>query len=183
MGGASSSASRFILVSFSHSVSIRLDNNNFLLWRKQVLAAIRGHKLQNFVFGTKPSPLRFLTLRDEEMDNVNPEFLDWEQQDQLLLSWLLSSMSEGILTHMVNCENSAQVWRTLERYFAVQIRVKVSLFKTQLRNTKKDFLTMNEYLLKIRGCIDFLGLVGHSMSYLRVYHQIMTTLFFQLNHA
>ena len=44
------------------------------------------------------------------MDNVNPEFLDWEQQDQLLLSWLLSSMSEGILARMVNSENSAQVW-------------------------------------------------------------------------
>nr|CAN75996.1 hypothetical protein VITISV_022989 [Vitis vinifera] len=42
------------------------------------------------------------------MDNVNPEFLDWEQQDQLLLSWLLSSMSEGILARMVNSENSAQ---------------------------------------------------------------------------
>ena len=60
------------------------------------------------------------------MDNVNPKFLDWEQQDQLLLSWLLSLMSEGILARMVNSENSAQVWRTLERYFAVQIRARVS---------------------------------------------------------
>ena len=48
-------------------------------------------------------------LRDEEMDNVNIEFLDWEQQDQLLLSCLLSSMSAGILARMVNCENSTQV--------------------------------------------------------------------------
>ena len=36
-------------------------------------------------------------------------------------------------------------------------------FKPQLRNTRKDSLTMNEYLLKIRGCIDLLGLVGYSM--------------------
>ncbi|RVW54498.1 putative mitochondrial protein [Vitis vinifera] len=49
------------------------------------------------LFRTQPPPLKFLALRDEEMDNVNPEFLDWEQQDQLLLSWLLSSMSEGFL--------------------------------------------------------------------------------------
>ena len=62
------------------------------------------------MFRTQPPPLKFLALRDEEMDNVNPEFLDWEQQDQLLLSWLLSSMSEGILARMVNSENSAQVW-------------------------------------------------------------------------
>ncbi|WJZ94173.1 hypothetical protein VitviT2T_013052 [Vitis vinifera] len=54
MGAASSSSSRFIPISFSHSISVRLDNNNFLFWRKQVLAAIRGHKLYNFVFGTQP---------------------------------------------------------------------------------------------------------------------------------
>ena len=90
------------------------------------------------------------------MDNVNPEFLDWEQQDQLLLYWLLSLMSEGILSHMVNCENPTHVWRTLERYFAIQIRAKVFQFKTQLRNTRKDSLTMNENLLKIRGYIDLL---------------------------
>ena len=82
-------------------------------------------------------------LRDEEMDNVNIEFLDWEQQDQLLLSCLLSSMSERILARMVNYENSTQVWRTFERYFVVQIRANVSQFKTQLRNTKKDSLTIN----------------------------------------
>ena len=39
----------------------------------------------------------------------------------------------------------------------------MSQFKTQLRNTKKDSLTINEYLLKIICCIDLLGLVGHSM--------------------
>ena len=130
MGGASSFASRFIPVSFSYFVSIWLDNNNFFLWRKQVLATIRGHKLHNFVFRTKPPSLKFLTLRDGEVENVNIEFLDWEQQDQLLLSWLISSMSEGILASMVNCENFAQVWKTLERYFVVQIRAQMSQFKT-----------------------------------------------------
>ena len=68
-------------------------------------------------------------LRDGEVENVNIEFLDWEQQDQLLLSWLISSMSEGILASMVNYENFAQVWKTLERYFVVQIRAQMSQFK------------------------------------------------------
>ena len=82
------------------------------------------------MFRTKPPSLKFLTLRDGEVENVNIEFLDWEQQDQLLLSWLISSMSEGILASMVNCENFAQVLKTLERYFVVQIRAQMSQFKT-----------------------------------------------------
>ena len=99
-------SSKFSLVTFSNSSTVRLDNNNFLCWRKQVLASIRGYKLQDFVFGSKPPPKKFLRPEDEENTIVNPEYADWEQQDQLLVSWLLSSMSEGILSRMINCETS-----------------------------------------------------------------------------
>lgn len=48
-------------------------------------------------------PPEFLTPEDEELGVVNQEFLDWEQQDQLLLSWLLSSRSNNMLTRVVGC--------------------------------------------------------------------------------
>lgn len=61
---------------------------------------------------------------------------------------------------MVNCETSALVWNTLLVYFNCQIRAKV----TQLRSTKKGSLVTNEYLLKIRGFVYLLALVGHNPS-------------------
>ena len=57
---------------------------------------------------------------------MNQDFLDWEQQDQLLVFWLLSSMSEGVLSRRVNCESTFQIWKTLEVYFASQTRAKIS---------------------------------------------------------
>ena len=45
-------------------------------------------------------------------------------------------------------------------YFASQIRAKVSQFKTQLNNTKKGALSIDEYLLKIRNLVDLLAMVG-----------------------
>lgn len=122
----------------------------FLIWRKHILAVIRGHKLQDFIYGATAPPLKFLSLDDENLEIVNKEYIDWEQQDQLLFPWIVSSMTDGILARVVNCESSFQVWRTLELYFAVQIRSKVSQFKPQLNNTRKDSLSMNDYLLKIR---------------------------------
>lgn len=80
------------------------------------------------------------------------------------MSWLMSSMTEGIVSRMVNYESSAHIWRMIDVYFASQIRAKVTQFKTQLQSTKKGSLTINEYLLKIRGFIDLLDLVGHSMT-------------------
>ena len=158
------SVSRFVPVSFSNLTTVRLDNNNYLCWQKQVLSAVRGHKLQRFLFGSPESPKKFLCKEDEELDNVNPEFLDWEQQDQLLISWLLSTMSDGVLARVINCETSEQVWSTLNVYFASQVRAKVSQYQTMLKTTSKDSMSMNEFLLKIRGIVDLLGLVGHNVT-------------------
>lgn len=40
--------------------------------------------------------------------------MNWEQQDQLLLSWILASMSDTMLIRMVGCEYFHQVWTKLE---------------------------------------------------------------------
>ena len=48
---------------------------------------------------------------------VNQFFLCWKQHDQLILSALLSSLSIEVL-HLVNCQTSSSVWRTLEQALA-----------------------------------------------------------------
>ena len=161
---ASSSSSHFVPISFNHSTSVKLENHNFLIWRKQIFSAIRGHNLQHFVIGVHDPSLKFRSSEDRSQGIVNQDFLDWEQQDQLLVSWLLSSMFEGVLSRCINCESAFQIWKTLEVYFASQTRIKISQYKTLLQNTKKESLSMNEYLLKIRGFVDLLALVGVNLS-------------------
>ncbi|KAI3453409.1 hypothetical protein Pfo_010072, partial [Paulownia fortunei] len=87
---------------FNHPTSIKLDRNNFLLCKSQVLPAIRSHQLGSFIFGTQEIPPKFISYTIEgRMETIpNPDFITWEQQDQLLLSWLLGSMSEGILGYV-----------------------------------------------------------------------------------
>lgn len=91
---------------FSHSLSIKLDDTNFLLWRQQVYVAIRNHKLGNFI-SKDFIPPKFVTTENLNVRVLNPDFIDWDQQDQLLFSWLLSSMSESMLPRMAGCETSA----------------------------------------------------------------------------
>lgn len=157
------SSPNFTPVSFSHPISSKLNHENFLVWRKQVLATICGHRLHQFLFDSSSSPPWFLSRSDEEACIINQAFLEWEQQDQLILSWMLASVSDDILTRLVNCDSSAAVWKTLDVYFAAQVRAKVSQFKLQLQSLKKGSLSINEYLLKIRHCVDMLALVGNSL--------------------
>ncbi|KAM6582052.1 hypothetical protein CsatB_009054 [Cannabis sativa] len=105
----------FSPIYFSHNLSIRLNDHNFLLWKQQVMAAIRGNRLYSYI--TNDHPPQFLTEQDQHSKTFDPSYLDWEVQDQLLMSWLLSSMSESLLTRMVGCETSKQIWSKLEQYF------------------------------------------------------------------
>ena len=125
MGDISRTAS-FLPVSFPHPISSKLDNNSFLVWRKQVLTTLRGHKLQHFLTNYSVLPLKLLYQDDETQHRINPEFIDYEQQDQLIMSWILMSISDAILTRMVNCGTSAQIWKTFDLYLATQVRAKVT---------------------------------------------------------
>lgn len=94
------------LIVFNRASSVKLDNENHILWKQQVIAAIRSHHLFHFLDGSRSNPLQYLSSQDRVSEQVNPAFLDWEQQDQLLVSWLFSSMIETLLTHLVGCETA-----------------------------------------------------------------------------
>ncbi|PON31190.1 hypothetical protein PanWU01x14_371770 [Parasponia andersonii] len=73
-------------------------------------------------------------------------------------------MGESLLTHMVGCYIFAQVWQTLELYFASQTKVKISQFKTQLQNLTKGDLSLNIYLSKVKALVDQLASLGHILT-------------------
>ena len=45
----------------------------------------------------------------QDMDKENPAYAAWEYQDQSLLVWLQSSLSEAILSKVVGCVHEHQV--------------------------------------------------------------------------
>ena len=131
---------KFAPITFANPIPSKLDQNNFLIWQKQVSTTIKGHRLQTYLSESSPRPAEFASEADERNGIQSTAFLDWEQQDQLILSWLISSMTEGLLSRFINCENSSQVWSQLQVYFATQVRAKQAQYKTMLENTKKNSL-------------------------------------------
>ncbi|XP_060964178.1 uncharacterized protein LOC133033461 [Cannabis sativa] len=150
-------------VSFTHSLSIKLDEHNFFSWKHQVLASIKGSKLHKFLDSTQ-APTQYLTVDDEAQDKVNPEFEDWEQHDNILMSWLLSSMSEETTNLMVGCVTTTRIWTTLKENYTALNAANISLYKTHLRNTKMT-VSLNDYMLKIKGLVDLLATIGHKQSH------------------
>lgn len=73
-------------------------------------------------------------------------------------------MTKGVLTHVVGCARSHDVWSRINSYFAAHMRAKIHQYKYELRNTKKGARTVPQYLLRIKALMDSLVSIGSPVS-------------------
>ena len=72
-----------------------------------------------------PQPILAATSADVSTPLVNLEFTQWQLQDQIVLSALISSLSEKVIAHVVKCTTSRDLWATLERMFTAQSQARL----------------------------------------------------------
>ncbi|KAL4354343.1 hypothetical protein GQ457_06G000280 [Hibiscus cannabinus] len=116
VAGSSSSTKPFT----NKSISIRLDETNYLLWRQQVLFAIDSLALGSHIDSAAVVPSQYLVANG--VRTLNPEFLAFKQEDSALCSWLLSSISSSILSSLVNCRTALEIWDKSMRDYLAQIQ-------------------------------------------------------------
>ncbi|KAH9723964.1 retrovirus-related pol polyprotein from transposon RE2 [Citrus sinensis] len=133
-------------ISFTFATTVKLDRSNFLLWRKKVLTSIRGNRLERFISENQNIPEQYLSQArtDGSVERTeNPAYVNWRAHDQTLLSWLFSTISEGILSSILNYDTSFDVWKSIEKQFGVQSEAKVLANKLACAGdniTEKDLL-------------------------------------------
>jgi hypothetical protein len=96
------------------------------------MSPIRGKRLIGILDGTMPQPEEWLvgTKKDDKGNEVeewvlNPEFIRWLAADQLVLQFLLNSLSREVLTQVAGMETSAQVWNALTGMYSSQYRARI----------------------------------------------------------
>ena len=141
-------------------LQLRLDRNNFSYWRALVLAALRAYNLQGFILGTNPQPPETLagTL------TPNPLHEQWIHFDQYILHWLLNSISEQLLGHVIDCETSAAIWNVLIHQFATRSKARIIQIKGLLQSTKKGTMSIDEYVLKMKSFAASLAQAGEPLA-------------------
>ncbi|KAF3788098.1 hypothetical protein EJ110_NYTH21615 [Nymphaea thermarum] len=93
----------------------------------------------------------FLPCEDGKRTILNPAFLEWHRGDQLLLSWIISSLSEVVHSQVVGLDSSYKVWTTIKRIYAAQSRAKVQQLKSAMQNLKKGNESITAYFHKAKG--------------------------------
>ncbi|KAK6164426.1 hypothetical protein DH2020_001290 [Rehmannia glutinosa] len=147
----------------SQLITCRLTESNYLVWKMQVWAVVKGYSLDGYLTGEVKVPKEFLSETTENTKKVNPAYISWIRQDQLLMSWLLSSLSENILVSVVGSNTSMEVWKWLENNFASQNAAKVMQYRLQLQTMRKGNQCMRDFLNKVKSCCDLLAAAGHKI--------------------
>jgi len=164
------SVSQFDFAAVSKAFSfipLKLDSKNYIFWKAQILATVRVFDLVSFLNNSSP-PTKYVidsngggSIVNQE---VNPEYIIWLRSDQLLLGWLFSTIFEEMLAQVIYCESSAEVWLYLEKLYARQTIAKSFQLKQHLRSVKKENLSMNDYVLKIKTKSHSLAVIREPLS-------------------
>jgi uncharacterized membrane protein YgcG len=153
-------------VPLNHMVHIKLTQENYLLWQTQMLPYLRSQSLLGYVDGSIPQPSQTIVLPANEETGesrriaVNPAYTSWYFQDQLVLSTIVSSLSEEALGHLIGVTSAFTAWRTLERAFAATSRARIMQIRMQLSTTKKGDMSVTAYYRKMKSYGDTLAAVG-----------------------
>ncbi|CAJ2642194.1 unnamed protein product [Trifolium pratense] len=144
-------------------ISLKLSTSTFFAWRRQVNSLLDGMKCIGYINGkTKPAP-EFITAADGKSID-NPAYEDWFANDQLIVSFLLASMTERDAVAFASCDTARQLWLAIEAKYANPSRAHVMSLKNQLQRSRKGSQTVTEFLFQIKRVADELAVLDATIS-------------------
>jgi hypothetical protein len=150
--------------SFSHFAQsvLKLNKTSFLVWRGLLEPFLQGHDLYGFIDGTKtPSHPYTSTSPDRSITiSTDPETAQWFRQDQLILSMLMSTISEELLPQVLGCCTAQELWNAIERTFMSASRANTMTLHYQLATAKKGSSSIIDYFHRLKHTAATLAAAG-----------------------
>lgn len=142
----------------SSLISIKLTSNNYLIWKSQVLPLVRSLGLEHHVITDASFPS--IVNTDDGKKVPNPEFLQWQNNDGLLMTWLRGMMSEEVLSMVTGGLTAREVWLAIEEQMLPATKEQESWLKDSFYSLKKGSLKLEDLIKKFKNICDQLAAIG-----------------------
>lgn len=120
-----------------HFISIKFTPKIYLFWKTQLPPYLRGQNLQGYIDGTKPCPPSLIQIVGSENFQSNPLHTLWVQQDQLIMSLLISSLFEETIPIVIVLTSSKDILDALEAALSPPSNTRILNIHMQLQNLKQ----------------------------------------------
>ena len=143
------------LLSLIHALPIKLDRNNYILWKTRMENVVYANGFEEYIEGTKSCPPKELPTGD-----LNPDFVQWRRFDRMVLSWMYSTLNPDIMGQIVGFQTSHEAWMALHKIFSASSKARIMQLRLEFQTTKKGGDSMLDYILKMKTIYDNLAAVG-----------------------
>ncbi|CAA6655798.1 unnamed protein product [Spirodela intermedia] len=116
---------------------LKLSKDNYLLW-----------KISHFYYRGLSFPST--TIVDTTGTIItNSDFLSWQKNDQLVLMWIISSLTKAIYPHLVGHTTAKVACDALARLFASRAKSRILELHAKLHNTRRGSASIQEHVQNI----------------------------------
>ncbi|MCO5596794.1 hypothetical protein L7F22_050864 [Adiantum nelumboides] len=136
-------------------VSDKLDKNNFYAWKFRMTNFLMGKGYWGYIDGNQEEM--------PELPDVNPTaeqikaFKDWNQGARKVMYWLSISVLDTMIGHIQEATSPKQAWDKLVSVDTTNTKARKIQLKNELNTVKKEYLSVNDYTLKIKGIVESLA--------------------------
>lgn len=144
------------------SVTLKLNDSNYLLWKTQMESLLSSQKLLGFVNGAAaaPTPTRQVTQGEAQIEEPNPQHEAWFCSDQLVRSWIYGTLSEEVLGTVHTLATSKEVWDSLAENFNKSSLAREFSLRRSLQLLSKKDKTLAVYCRDFKSICDSLSAIG-----------------------
>ncbi|KAL5740224.1 hypothetical protein ACOSQ2_029404 [Xanthoceras sorbifolium] len=126
------------------NLPIKLDEDNYIYWKTQILPAVNALDLEEYIDSSKHPPSQFT--------------------NQILLFWLISTLSQKVVGQVTKCKSSLEAWSKLENLYSQKSMAKILNLRQQLQTIRKGSHSVSDFVLKIKNIGDALSAAGEEVS-------------------
>ncbi|CAL2232279.1 unnamed protein product [Prunus armeniaca] len=124
-----------LISSVGNTVSVKLDDTNYVTWNFQMELLLRGNGILGFVDGSFKCRPQFLVTEDGSV--LSDEFTIWTIHDTALMTLITATLLPSAISCVIGCSTSNTMWVNLRERFASVTRESIFQLKTDLQNIKK----------------------------------------------
>jgi hypothetical protein len=160
-------------------ISEKLTKVNYIVWKAQIQAVLRGARHEGHITRAIKTPPE--KIQEKGSTISNPEYEEWFDIDQQVLSFLLLSLSKEIMAQVAVCTTVASTWGVIEGMYASRTHARTVNIRISLAMMKKGNNFIAEYVGKARTLADEMTLTGKKIDDEELISYILTGLDYEYN--
>ncbi|CAN6719976.1 unnamed protein product [Malus baccata var. baccata] len=147
-----------LIPNVSTSVTIKLDDTNYLVWHYQMQWLLESHGILGFVDGSRKCPTRFID--DCNIEGIETDaYQVWKMHDRAVMQLIIATLSITGMSCIIGC-TAYDMWVNLKDRFSTVTKANIFQLKIELQNIKKGSESVSQYLQRVKDARDHLATAG-----------------------